>query len=439
VLALIAAIGSLLALVTLATGPRMGVLLLFIIRPLVDTTWGVTLVGSFKLTEVVSAAVPLIVLLRMLLDDPATQPVRGLPLRWWWFLWSGWVVIFATEIMFTQSARDGTNILFRHLNGLAGCYLLQAYCRDAPGLRRLALALLVAGVFPVFTGLIEIVTGHHWRVTYGEDGIVRNIGFYHDAITIRYYALQTLMGVMLATVTTGAGRAVWRTLLVAYGLGAAVVVMGAYSKSGLGVLAVWMLMWLVLRRKWVWLSMAAAAGALAATYYGARIMHGIGFVFKKELGALHGQFSLQQTLSGRWFLWSDIVQRWSQLPLARRLFGSGEVALGAHNDYLQVLMHGGIVGLAIYVLLLLAIAVSIARALARAATPLAVMAAMAFIMWLVDTAGLVPSAYSGYQWFVWGIVALGLRQSGGITVASPAVAPAPGLRASPPHFANVMT
>jgi hypothetical protein len=28
---------------------------------------------------------------------------------------------------------------------------------------------------------------------------------------------------------------------------------------------------------------------------------------------------------------------------------------------------------------------------------------------MVDTVGLVPSAYSGYQWFVWGLIGLGLR------------------------------
>jgi len=37
----------------------------------------------------------------------------------------------------------------------------------------------------------------HWRVTLGEDNVVRNIGMYHDAITIRFYALQTIMGLFL--------------------------------------------------------------------------------------------------------------------------------------------------------------------------------------------------------------------------------------------------
>jgi hypothetical protein len=31
-------------------------------------------------------------------------------------------------------------------------------------------------------------------------------------------------------------------------------------------------------------------------------------------------------------------------------------------------------------------------------------------MWMVDSIGLVPSAYPGYQWFVWGIIGICLRR-----------------------------
>jgi hypothetical protein len=34
---------------------------------------------------------------------------------------------------------------------------------------------------------------------------------------------------------------------------------------------------------------------------------------------------------------------------------------------------------------------------------------MVFAMWLVDAIGLVPSLYSGYQWFVWGVIGIAVR------------------------------
>jgi hypothetical protein len=42
-------------------------------------------------------------------------------------------------------------------------------------------------------------------------------------------------------------------------------------------------------------------------------------------------------------------------------------------------------------------------------SPLNVMAVMLFGMWLVDTIGLTPRAYPGYQWYVWGFIGLALR------------------------------
>ena len=49
------------------------------------------------------------------------------------------------------------------------------------------------------------------------------------------------------------------------------------------------------------------------------------------------------------------------------------------------------------------------RNLIRRVDPLAVAGFMVFLAWMVDTIGLVPSAYSGYQWFVWGMIGLSLR------------------------------
>ena len=42
-------------------------------------------------------------------------------------------------------------------------------------------------------------------------------------------------------------------------------------------------------------------------------------------------------------------------------------------------------------------------------SPLNVMALMIFAMWIIDTIGLHPSLYPGYQWYVWGIIGLAIR------------------------------
>jgi hypothetical protein len=400
---------SLIALVVLAVNPRLGVLALFVVRPLVDATWAEPFLFGLKLTEIVSAATPLIIVVRMCVDDSELGPLRGMPLKWIWALWSLDVVVFSSSIMFSEGLQDGANILLRHLNGLAGFYMLQAYCRDTDDLRRWAWAIAIAGLFPMATGALEGVTGAHWKVTYGEDGVVRNIGMYHDAITIRYYALQTIMGLLLISALSQAKSSLLKTALLAYGLVAVFVVKGAYSKSGFITLGAWLFLWPFLLRHVKALGALAVGVVLAIIYYSTELMNSVGFVFGKEISALQGGVGVERTFSGRWPIWTEAIKEWQSYDSVAQVFGSGHVALGVHNDYLQILIHGGIVGLAIYVSLLFGAGVVIGRLLLAKADVFSVAAILAFIMWIVDSIGLVPSAYSGYQWFVWGLIGACLR------------------------------
>ena len=63
------------------------------------------------------------------------------------------------------------------------------------------------------------------------------------------------------------------------------------------------------------------------------------------------------TFQGRWFGWMEMMAEWERLPAMSQLFSSGKLAMGAHNDFLQMLFHGGIVGLAMYLSLLIVIGV----------------------------------------------------------------------------------
>jgi O-antigen ligase len=399
----------------------------------VDATWETSLVLGFKLTEIVSVAVPLNIIVRMFADGGA-RPFRDMPLKWIWLLWAADVVMFSSAIMFSQSAQDGVDVLFRHLNGFAAFYMVQAYFKDDGDALRFAWVLVLAGVFPMATGVYEALTGFHWKLTYGEEGVVRNIGLYHDAITIRYYGLQTIMGLLLVSALR-AGRSMALKLgMLLYAVAALLVIKGAYSKSGVIIIVAWLVLWPVLRKNVKVAFAMAGAGVIVALYYSKQIMDSIGFVFVKEISAVQGQSGVDSTFAGRWYIWDQMLQEWHALSLVRQTLGSGQVALGAHNDYLQILFHGGIVGLLIYIALLVSVAVVVIRLLVRRLDVYSIAALLAFIMWNVDAIGLVPSAYSGYQWFVWGLIGLCLRkrQDEAAIVAS---SPVPG---KSPRFENLM-
>lgn len=410
VLLYIAAACSLIAIVFLMAKPLWGVMAIFLLRPIVDTTWAQPIFSDLKLTEIVSSAVPLIVFARMLIDDGSRRPFSDMPLKWIWVLWSIDIVLFSSSIMFSQGWLEGLQVLMRHLNGVVGFYMIQAYCKNDQDFRRFAWVLAIAGLFPMATGVLEGVTGVHWKVTLGENNVVRNIGLYHDAITIRYYALQTIMGLLLIVVLGKQRSILLKILCIVYGLAAVFVLKGAYSKAGFLILGGWIVLWPILRRDVKTLAFVAIGAIVVALYYSREIMASMGFVFVKEIAAINGQAGVERTFAGRWYLWADLLNEWQALGPVAKLLGAGHIASGAHNDYLQILFHGGLVGLGIYVVLLVAIGGKIACMLLQKSDIWATAALFTFIMWIVDTIGLVPSAYSGYQWFVWGIIGFCLRR-----------------------------
>jgi O-antigen ligase len=129
-----------------------------------------------------------------------------------------------------------------------------------------------------------------------------------------------------------------------------------------------------------------------------------------------------------------MMHSWQQLGIGSKIFGSGRIALGAHNDFLQVMFHGGIVGLCVYCALLLAAVWLVVRMVLAKRNVYAAAAALVLSMWMIDAIGLVPSAYSGYQWFIWGVFGLAARLHG-------QTAAAPQLEAQAvlaPRHANLM-
>lgn len=399
---------SVVAIGLLVAKPLWGVMAIFLIRPLVDATWAQPLILDFKLTELLSSIVPLIIFVRMIMDDAGRRPLRRMPLKWMWLLWSFDALIFSSLIMFETDWRGGLSVLMRHLNGVTGFYMVQAYCRDERDFSRFAWALAITGILPMATGVIEGVTGVHWSVTFGENGVVRNIGLYHDAITIRYFALQTILGLLLiASIGKPANSA--KIFCVLYGLAAAFVIKGAYSKSGLLTLGSWVVLWPLLRKNFKAMTGVLIVAAVLTVYFSNEIMDSFGFVFERELAVIEGQGHVENALAGRWYLWMDLTKEWQALGPFAKVFGAGQVATGAHNDYLQVLFHGGLIGLCIYAALLCSVGWAIGRSLWERCDIFAIAPLFVFIMWIVDTIGLVPSAYSGYQWFVWGVIGFCLR------------------------------
>ncbi len=398
---------SAVAILLLIIQPAVGIPLLLISRPIIDTTFAQPVLFGFKLTEIAGVLVPLAVI-GLILFAREEESLDRMPLRRIWTVYVGYLFVSSLIIVYFQGAMDGADVFFRHINGFIGFYMLQAFFHREDRLRLLLLAVIAAGLFPMGVGVYQLVTGHQW-IHAESEGITRYIGLYYDAFTVRAYAFQTIFALVFYAAIYGRESAWTRLWALIYGLLSAAVMIRAYSKAGVVSLSLWVAVWTLFQRKFAAFALIAAVAAGVGVYFAAGVAGNIQQIFHKEIGAMEGNTEVSRTFAGRWIGWEAVLDRWKDYSWPAQFFGSGEVATGMHNDYLQILFHGGILGLILYLVLLTVVGIRILSNLRERIDPTAVGALMLYLMWLVDTIGLVPSAYPGYQWFVWGFIGLSFR------------------------------
>ncbi|MBW2142753.1 MAG: hypothetical protein JRG97_17185 [Deltaproteobacteria bacterium] len=181
------------------------------------------------------------------------------------------------------------------------------------------------------------------------------------------------------------------------------------------IMGLWIIVWTVLNKKMIWfIGIIIAIIALNFTT-GNRIFRDVATVFSKETAAIEGTGETEKVFAGRPLVWKNYIDQWRESEIFNKVFGAGTSAGAAHNDYLRVLISGGVIGLFAYIFLLAGIGLKVLLNLIHERTPLNIMALMIFLMWLVDTIGLVPGQYPAYQWYIWGFIGLALRGVEGIS------------------------
>lgn len=410
-------------LVTLLVNVNFGILAAFLLKPVTDTSY-LTYFGGIRLPELVGVAVPLLVLMRSFTPG---QKLSEMPLFRIWLIYLIYNVLTFSIIAFDRGALSSIGLSFRVLNGFVGFYMIQAFFHDRESFRRLLLVIILAGLFPMATGVYQALTGVVWheRMTVG---LVRNVGLYHDSVTFRNYAFQTLSAVFLFWFYfLKPGRdIVKRTLLLILVSACLVVLYKVYSKAGITILTLWILIYCVSHKRIVPAILSVGLLVGINFLYQGQLFSEVEQLFWREVAATMenaDELAYRKTLSGRWSVWEFLLQEFASRPLVFQILGNGNTG-NAHNDFLIALFSGGVVGLFIYVVLLGSIGMRILKNFRRRPSPLNVMAIMIFAMWLVDTLGLSPSLYPAYQWYVWGFIGLSLRGLDWEPVAIP-VGPGP--------------
>jgi hypothetical protein len=423
----IAIVLAFVALMTLLINPTLGIPLILAFKPVIDTQFYQPLIAGFTLTVIVGTAVPFLIMFCMLRASKE-QSLRRMPLRGIWLTYAAYVFLFAMLVVYNKGILDGMEVFLRHINGFIGFYMIQAYFREPKKTKAVLLAYIIGGLFTVGVGMYQLMTGKVWLHTEAE-GLTRNIGLYYDVFTVRFHAIAPVIALLLYT--SFYTRSVFiNSMAFFYGLTAIVVIYRAYTKAGMLALAFWAVAWTVLQKKFVKFGLMVALLFLILPFYAGDILQQAGTLFRNEIGVLTGQQEASRTLAGRWGLWDMLFDEWLHLGLLQQIFGSGMKVTHAHNDYLQMLFHGGMIGLTIFVSLLVYVGTRIINNLRRKIDPLAVAALMLYVMYIIDSLGLVPSSYPAYQWLTWGLIGLSFRlredearqtQAQGAAVAAPAM------------------
>jgi O-antigen ligase len=250
---------------------------------------------------------------------------------------------------------------------------------------------------------------------------MRNIGLYHDQAALKYFVFQTITGIILYWCYFEKQSKLILFSLATYFFLCLPVLLKLYVKSGNIVLAIWILGFCMFKRNYFLLASGAVIIGVVFVVFQEQILVDVSSVYRQELGYFEGKVELEQTFAGRWHGWKSTIEKWFSADLIEQMFGFGRYgdSYGAHNDFLFALARSGLVGLTAYILLLIAAGVSVLLSLCKDGSILSFMALMLFIMWMVETIGLVPSAYPSFQWFAWGFVGLSLRISKNKNVHQP--------------------
>ena len=391
--------------ILLIAKPANGILLSLIAVPVLGATWEVR-AGPFSLNDVLGGMLPLLVLPRLL----SRSEFSRIPSQWYTagllFLISSGLGIISLAI--NNEFKGAVELAVHSVNGFIGFFMFVVYFSERAQLKRLLFALVIAGIFPAAVGLYQAATGTVWQ-TRQTVGITRYVGFYHDAVAIKHYGLQSILATFLLLSQFRVSPKI-RTGLFLFGIASFVIVFNAYSKAAITTLSVWLLIWAVAGRQ------VQLAIGIAVVLIGANLAMG-GFLgdrvealFSKEIRYSNNELrDNRMVFAGRGFIWEAAIKRWSSSDATEQLAGSGKMGV-VHNEYLRILICNGLFGLFFFSGSLLLVCGQVLSAFKRRAGPLQLGAVMALAMWGVDSMGTHPGLYSFYMWFVWGIVGLGVTE-----------------------------
>ncbi len=390
---------------------------LFLTRPVIDTAYNYNILFGFSPLHFIGVAFPLLTLSYFLQAKHSAPLKARRPMIL--FLLSNVLSALATMVSNPSepSFIYGLMIFFQSANFVSAYLLLPFLVESEKELNRFVVMLMIAGLFPLLTGLAQsfgVLPGLKTIRTTGE--LVRISGWYYDSSNMRFYMFQTIVSSLLViSFNRSRMSRTAHALLLGVMAGSFYVLYRTYSKSALAIMVVGMFMYFLLRRQFV-LALSGLVACVIAYAAVDTIRRDVDSLLWKEIWYAQledkEQFYTPSLLSGRVGVWEQQLEAFKASDIISKAVGiSYFFGRHAHNDFMRVLISTGFIGLSLFVFAYGALVSYLIAGYMRYRDALSIMALIVFAALLIDSFGLTMTLVTSYCWFSFGIMSLSINRT----------------------------
>lgn len=376
-----------------------------VVSPIVAASWNFRYF-SFSLVDIFYSIFIIIFLFRLMLKKENISDFPYIKLFKLYFV----IILFvSTYIAMNSGIVDCVDFLIKSLFMPIAFYLFSKYFTEFKSGKLLVTGLILSGLFPLFFILSQKFIGNVgiFRQT---RGLTRYVGLYHDAATLDVYLIQALIGVMLFWhyFLNNSEKIKKSALVVLFCL----LLAGSYflyTKTIFLTFALWLLTYLFLKRRVHVFVAALVLIFFVNTISGQKIFSEINQVFSKEVEYAEGNLNPEAFLSGRGGIWKNAMNVWQKLPVVEKFLGAGSMYAYVHNDFIRMLLSGGVLLLSFSVFLFAVLVSAVFRDFRKKKFFLHLAAVLSIVFYFIVSLGRVPGLYPNMQILTWGFVGLSLN------------------------------
>ena len=127
-------------------------------------------------------------------------------------------------------------------------------------------------------------------------------------------------------------------------------------------------------------------------------------IFERDIAVQQGEIESKYVLSGRGIIWEDNLAYFkNEGGILGEIVGYGK-NFGVHNEWLRIMLFGGVLSLIIFILLQLTVFFKLITFLLPKFSFNAIFIILLFLTYLIDCIGVTPGLYQQYNWYLWGMI-----------------------------------